>query len=60
MKKSEFENSLKNPCFGDFIDNEGNNTILYVQFNEDTNSIEIGTLCNIGMLVYLAIPYNNT
>ena len=59
MKKSEFENSLKNPCFGDFIDNEGNNNVLYVQFNDDTQSMEIGTLCNIGMLVDLTIPYNN-
>ena len=59
MKKSEFENNLKTPCFGDFIDNKGNNTVLYVQFNDDTNSMEIGTVGNIGMLVDLAIPYNN-
>ena len=59
MKKSEFENNLKTPCFGDFIDNKGNNTVLYVQFNDDTNSMEIGTVCNIGMLVDLTIPYND-
>ena len=59
MKKSEFENNLKTPCFGEFIDNKGNNTVLYVQFNDDTNSMEIGTVCNIGMLVDLTIPYNN-
>ena len=59
MKKSEFENSLKTLCFGEFIDNEGNDTILYIQFNDDTKSMEIGTLCNIGMLVYLTIPYND-
>ncbi len=59
MKKSEFENSLKTPCFGEFIDNEGNNTVLYVQFNDDTQSMEFGDVCNIGMLVELTIPYNN-
>ena len=59
MKKSEFENNLKTPCFGEFIDNKGNNTVLYVQFNDETNSMEIGTVCNIGMLVDLTIPYNN-
>ena len=59
MEKSEFEKNLKTPCFGEFIDNEGNNTILYVQFNDETNSIEIGTVCNIGMLVDLTIPYND-
>ena len=59
MKKSEFEKNLKTPCFGEFIDNEGNNTILYVQFNDETNSIEIGTVCNMGMLVDFTIPYND-
>ena len=59
MKKSEFENSLKNPCFGEFIDNEGNDTVLYIQFNENKNCMELGTVCNIGMLVDLTIPYND-
>ena len=59
MKKSEFENSLKTLCFGEFIDNEGNNNVLYIQFNDDTNSMEIGSLCNMGMLVELTIPYND-
>ena len=59
MKKSEFENNFKTSCFGEFIDNKGNNTILYVQFNDDTNSMEIGTACNTGMLVDFTIPYNN-
>ena len=59
MKKSEFENLLKTPCFGEFVDNKGNNTVLYVQFNDETNSMEIGTVCNIGMLVDFTIPYDN-
>ena len=58
MKKSEFENNLKTSCFGEFVDNKGNNTVLYVQFNDETNSMEIGTVCNIGMLVDFTIPYN--
>ena len=58
MKKSEFENNLKTPCFGEFIDNKGNNTVLYVQFNDETNSMEIGSVCNIGMLVDFTIPYD--
>ena len=59
MKKSEFENNLKTLCFGEFFNKEGNSSVLYVQFNEDTNSMEIGSLCNIGMLVELTIPYND-
>ena len=59
MKKSEFEKSLKTSCFGEFIDNEGNNTVLYVQFNDDTNSMEFGTLWGIGLSVDLTIPYNS-
>ena len=59
MKKSEFENSLKTPCYGEFVDNKGNDTILYIQFNDDTNSMEIGTVCNIGMLVDFTIPYDD-
>ena len=59
MKKSEFENNLKTPCFGEFVDNKGNNTVLYVQFNGETNSMEIGTVCNIGMLVDFTVPYDD-
>lgn len=59
MKKSEFENNLKTPCFGEFIDNKGDNTVLYIQFNENKNCMELGAVCNIGMLVDLTIPYND-
>jgi hypothetical protein len=58
MKKSEFENNL-NPCLGEFIDNEGDNAVLYIQFNEHTNSMEIGTVCNSGMLVDFTVPYDD-
>ena len=57
MKKLEFESSLKDLCFGEFIDSNGDTVVLYIQFNDD--SMEIGTLCNSGMMRDLSVPYDD-
>lgn len=59
MKRDEFFNSLRTKCLGEFKDNEGNETVLYIDFSEETQRIDIGTVCNFGIITELSVDYDS-
>ena len=59
MTRKEFLGSLTSSCLGVFLDSEENETVLYLDFNEDKECIEVGTACNVGLLVDFTVDYDD-
>ena len=59
MTSQEFNRSLRSNCFGEFVDQDGDTAVLYIDFDEVDNSMLIGTLCNVGLLVDFAVQYDD-
>ena len=59
MTRKEFLNSLSSICLGAFLDSKKNETVLYLDFNEDKECIEVGSVCNAGLVVDFTVNYDN-
>lgn len=59
MTTQEFNRSLRSNCFGEFLDQDGDSTVLYLDFDERKNCVLVGTICNVGLLVDFTVPYDD-
>lgn len=59
MKTADFYSEIRSNCLGEFIDNENNETVLYIEFNEEKQCINVGTICNTGLLIEFSVYYDN-
>ena len=59
MKTAEFNNNLRSNIFGEFKDSENNETVLYIEFDEEKQCINVGTASNCGLIVYFSVNYDN-
>ena len=59
MTKKEFLASLRSICLGSFCDKENNECILYVDFNDEKQGMEVGTACNWGLIVKFEVAYDD-
>lgn len=59
MTKEKFFSELSSNCLGEFLDSEKNETVLYLDFNEDEKCIEVGTMCNVGLIVDFTVDYDS-
>ena len=59
MTTNDFNASMRSNCLGCFVDKDGDDVVLYVQFNEINQTIEVGTACNVGLLVDFTVPYDD-
>ncbi len=59
MKAAEFNNSLRTNIFGEFKDSDNNETVLYIEFDETKQCINVGTICNTGLLIEFSVYYDN-
>lgn len=59
MKANDFNSKLCSNCLGEFLDNENNETVLYIEFDEAKQCINVGTICNIGLLIEFSVDYDN-
>ena len=59
MTSQEFNRSLRSNCFGEFVDQDGDSTVLYLDFDEIKNCVLVGTVCNVGLLVDFTVPYDD-
>ena len=59
MKAAEFNNSLRTNVLGEFKDSDNNETVLYIEFNEEKQCINVGTICNTGLLIEFSVYYDN-
>ena len=59
MTKKEFLASLRSICLGAFSDIEDNECILYVDFNDEKQRMEVGTACNSGLIIKFEVAYDD-
>ena len=59
MTTQEFNRSLRSNCFGEFVDQNGDSTVMYIDFDERKNCVLVGTICNVGLLVDFTVPYDD-
>ena len=59
MKTAEFNNNLRSNIFGEFKDSENNETVLYIEFDEEKQCINVGTLSNCGLITDFSVSYDD-
>lgn len=57
MTTKEFNNSIISNCLGEFLDNEGNTNVIYIEYRDDTNELIAGNACNTGIIPITSIDY---
>lgn len=59
MTTKEFNNSIMSNFLGEFLDNEGNANIVYIEYKDDTNELIAGNVCNAGLIPITSIDYDD-
>jgi len=59
MKAADFNNSLRTNMLGEFKDSENNIAILYIEFDNSKQCINVGTATNCGLITYFSVNYDN-
>ena len=59
MTTKEFNNSIISNCLGEFLDNEGNTNVIYIEYRDETRELIAGTVCNTGLILITSIIYDN-
>lgn len=59
MKAKEFNNSLRTNILGEFKDSENNETVLYIEIDEERQYINVGTVTNCGLITDFSVDYND-
>ena len=59
MTTKEFNSSIRTNCFGEYVDQNGDSTVMYIDFDERKNCVLVGTICNVGLLVDFTVPYDD-
>lgn len=59
MTTKEFNNSIISNCLGEFLDNEGNTNVIYIEYRDETRELIAGTVCNTGLIPITSIIYDN-
>ena len=59
MKTADFYSEIRSNCFGEFKDSENNETVLYIEFDEEKQCINVGTLSNCGLITKFSINYDD-
>ena len=59
MKRDEFFSSLRTNCLGEFKDSEDNEVCLFLDFNEEKQTIEVGYITNCGLSPEFEVEYDN-
>lgn len=57
MKAIEFNNSLRTNILGEFKDSENNETVLYIEFDDEKQRINVGTVSNCGLITEFSVNY---
>lgn len=59
MTTKEFNNSIISNCLGEFLDNEGNTNVVYIEYRDDTNELIAGNVCNTVIIPITSIDYDD-
>lgn len=59
MNEKEFYKNIRTNILGVFVDKEGNETVIYFDYVESENEIIAGTMCNMGIIGIVSLPFDN-
>ena len=59
MNATEFNNSLRTNILGEFKDSENSETVLYIEFDDEKQRINIGTVSNCGLITDFSVNYDD-
>lgn len=59
MKATDFYSTLRSTCLGEFQDSEKNEAVLYIEFDEEKQCINVGTASNCGIITYFSVDYDS-
>lgn len=59
MNAKVFNNSLRTNVFGEFKDSDNNETVLYIEFNDKKQCINVGTASNCGLITKFSVNYDD-
>ena len=59
MTNQEFNNSIRTNCLGEFLDNDENTSIIYIEYKDSTNELVALWSCNIGLIPITSIDYDD-
>ena len=59
MNSAEFNNSLRTNILGEFKDSENNATVLYIEFDDEGQCINVGTVSNCGLITEFSVNYDD-
>lgn len=60
MTEKEFTNNIRTNILGEYIDRDGNVAVMFVDFVESEQTFVAGTMCNIGLITKVAVPFDDT
>lgn len=59
MNAAEFYSEIRSNCLGEFKDSDNNETVLYIEFDEEKQCINVGTSSNCGLIDKFSINYDD-
>ena len=59
MSISKFENKIRTSILGEFMDKDGNVSVMYIEYKDSSNELIAGTATNIGLIKEASIIYDN-
>ena len=59
MKATDFNNSLRTNMLGEFKYSDNNETVLYIEFDEEKQCINVGTASNCGLITEFSVNYDD-
>ena len=59
MKAAEFNVRLRTNILGEFKDSDNNETVLYIEFDDEKQCINVGTCSNCGLITEFSVNYDD-
>lgn len=60
MSEKEFYKNIRTNILGVFVDIEGEESVIYFDFVESEKEIIAGTMCNIGIIGIVSLPFDDS
>lgn len=58
MTEKEFSKLIRTNILGEYIDRDGDISVMYIDFVESEQTFVAGTMCNIGLIAKVSLPFD--
>lgn len=59
MTEKEFYKSIRANILGEYLNNENEVAVIFVDFIESEQTFVAGTMCNIGLITKVSVPFDD-